>query len=64
MPPKKLTLTQIVNRYSNANQTEMDIIIACATKLDPHSSAQPIAAQCLALWKQLEEYLESAGFEL
>jgi hypothetical protein len=42
----------------------MDIVRACATKLDPKSSAYSVATECLEKWRELEEYLEAAGFEL
>ena len=64
MTPKKLTLEQFIRRYSQANQSEMDIITAAANKLDPKSSAQQVAAQCLEKWRELESYLEAGGFEL
>ncbi len=64
MTIKKLTLTTFVKRYSQANQTEYEVLVAAVNKLDPHSSAHQAAKQCLDKWREFEEYLESAGFEL
>lgn len=64
MTVKKITLTAFVKRYSQANQTEYEVLVAAVNKLDPHSSAYQLASQALEKWKAFEEYLESAGFEL
>jgi hypothetical protein len=64
MTVKKITFTAFVKRYSQANQSEMDILVAAVNKLDPHSGAYLAAKECLDKWKAFEEYLEAAGFEL
>lgn len=63
MISKKLTLEQFVKRYSQANQSPYDVLKAAANKLDPQSSAQQVAKQCLEKWDEFEEYLVAAGFE-
>ncbi len=62
--PRKLSLEAFVRRFSSCKQSEHDIVVAAVKHLDPHSSAHQVATQCLAKWSELEEYLESAGFEL
>jgi hypothetical protein len=64
MTAKKLTLTTFVKRYSQANQTEYEVLVAAVNKLDPHSSAHQVAVQALEKWREFEAYLEAAGFEL
>ncbi len=64
MTPRKLSLESFIKRFSSANQSERDIIVAAVKHLDPHSSAHQMALRCLEEWTALEEYLESAGFEL
>lgn len=64
MTPRKLSLETFVRRFSCTKHTELEIVVAAVKHLDPHSSAHQIAVQCLEKWTQLEEYLESAGFEL
>ncbi len=64
MTPRKLSLESFIKRFSCANQSQHAIIVAAVKHLDPHSSAHQMAVQCLEKWTALEEYLESAGFEL
>ncbi len=64
MTPRKLSLESFIKRFSCANQSQHDIVLAAVKHLDPHSSAHQIASQCLQKWNELEEYLESSGFEL
>lgn len=60
----KLTLERFVKRYSEANQTPMDIVEAAVSKLDPKSAAYEPAKRCKKAWEELLEVLESAGFDL
>ncbi len=64
MTVKKLSFAAFVRRYSQAKQTEIDVLKAAVTKLDPKSSAHQVAVQCLEKWVEFEAYLEAAGFEL
>jgi hypothetical protein len=60
----KLTLERFVKRYSEANQTPMDIVEAAVAKLDHKSGAYEPAKRCLESWNELLEILEASGFEL
>jgi hypothetical protein len=63
-PPKRITLEAFVRKYSCANQSEYDVLVAAVNKLKTDSPAHQAAVQCLAKWRELEEYLDVAGFEL
>ena len=64
MTPKKLTLERFCKRYSEANQSPMDIVEAAVAKLDPKSAGHDPAVRCLKAWEELLEVLEANGFEL
>jgi hypothetical protein len=64
MTPKKLTLEKFVSRYSEANQTEMEIAVAAVKNLKPDCTAYAPAKKCVDAWQELLEVLETAGFEL
>lgn len=64
MTSNKLNLTRFVKRYSEANQSPMDIVEAAVAKLDPKSGAYEPAVRCLKAWHEMLEVLEAEGFEL
>ena len=64
MTIKKISLEAFVRKYSCANQTEYEVVQAAVTKLSPESEGYRLAKKTLDAWIELEEYLDSAGFEI
>lgn len=63
MTPKRIPLQQFVQRYSQASQTELEIIQKAYAKLDIHSEAYRLAETATKSIQAFFDYMESAGYE-
>lgn len=64
MTVKRITLEAFVRKYSEANQTEFEVLSAAVNKLREDSEAHRLAKQAYEKWLEFDEYLTAAGFEL
>lgn len=63
MTPKRITLEAFVRRYSEANQSPVDIMEAAVNKLREDSEGHRLAKSAHIAFLAFEEYLIASGFE-